>query len=578
MSTPRSIVYLLTRGNQLSPDQHHTFMFSDANAQQAWFFESGSYIEINPTQYIRVSTNELKLPMAKEEIEGHYSYMCIKTAQDVPISPSSQTKQLKYRYWYAFIVETEYVSDSCTKITYEIDALQTFLFDGSVNFKTAHVERCHWNTDVVGDNRVAEPLTTPSYVYNEKELIEIKTGVIVEIIRDQTIGGRATTPSQMFFSLASATSYYAFDMTNFSERASLNALLNEPALYNDGVLISIYTCPADSFLKSGQRNAATFRLNDDEFPKIITISKNGDYSMNITATGEGNTKTLDGYEPKNNKLFTYPFNVMQVTNTSGDEAMFKFEEWSTTPVFDLETTWIDPVATLIPSSYEKSNSTLGESPKNFRYGLSIKDYPVCGFASDAYRTWLAQRSQSQYLGLVAKGVSDMVGLSLLGIGTGVGEVAPFRALTGAAVTAASFGSSVANVIENVIEAKNKPDKIVSNMGGSTLKIANHHFGFEFARLSVNDYYAEIVDNFFTQFGYAQDRLIDIDTWLFPHGGAKIRPHFKYIKTTDIHVNGACSARYKDLIETIFNRGITFWETDTAIGDYSVDNRPSTHVP
>ena len=576
MSTPSSTIYLLTRGNQLSPDQHHTFMFANASAQQAWFFESGSYIEINPTQYIRVSTNEVKIPRAKEEIDGHYSYMCIKTTQSLP---NSQTHS---RYWYAFIVDTEYVSDSCTKITYEIDVLQTFLFDGSVNFKTAHVERCHWNTDVVGDNRVAEPLSTPSYVYNEKEIIEIKTGVIVEIIRDQTIGGRATTPSEIFFSIGSATSYYAFDMSSVNERASLRALLNEPALYNDGVLISIYTCPADSFLKSGQRDAATFRLNDGEFPRIIPIAKNGSiiggYDMNIEATGIGTTKTIDGYAPKNNKLFTYPFNVMQVTNTSGDEAMFKFEEWNTTPVFDLETTWIDPVATLIPSSYEKSNCSVGQNIQNFRYGLSMKDYPICGFASDAYQTWLAQRSQSQYMSLIAKGVSDYVGLSVLGIGASLGEVAPYRALTGVSITAASFGSSVANVIENVIEAKNKPDKIVSNMGGSTLKIANHHFGFEFARLSVNDYYAKIVDNFFTQFGYAQDALMDIDSWLFPSGGAKIRPHFKYIKTTDIHVNGACNAKYKDLIETIFNRGVTFWETDTAIGDYSVDNRPATHTP
>lgn len=576
MSTPISTIYLLTRGNQLSPDQHHTFMFANANAQRTWFFESGSYIEINPTQYIRVSTNEVKIPKAKEEIDGHYSYMCIKTTQNLP---NSQTHS---RYWYAFIVDTEYVSDSCTKITYEIDVLQTFLFDGSVNFKTAHVERCHWNTDVVGDNRVAEPLSTPSYVYNEKEIIEIKTGVIVEIIRDQTIGGRATTPSEIFFSIGSATSYYAFDMSNVNERGSLRALLNEPDLYNDGVLISIYTCPADSFLKSGQRDAATFRLNDGEFPRIIPIAKNGSiiggYNMNIEATGIGSTKTIDGYTPKNNKLFTYPFNVLQVTNTSGDEALLKFEEWSTTPTFSLETTWIDPVATLIPSSYEKSNCSTGQNVQNFRYGLSMKDYPICGFASDAYQTWLAQRSQSQYMGLIAKGVSDYVGLSVLGIGTSLGEVKPYRALTGVSITAASFGSSVANVIENVIEAKNKPDKIVSNMGGSTLKIANHHFGFEFARLSVNDYYAKIVDNFFTQFGYAQDALMDIDSWLFPSGGAKIRPHFKYIKTTDIHVNGACNAKYKDLIETIFNRGVTFWETDTAIGDYSVDNRPATHTP
>ena len=100
-----------------------------------------------------------------------------------------------------------------------------------------------------------------------------------------------------------------------------------------------------------------------------------------------------------------------------------------------------------------------------------------------------------------------------------------------------------------------------------MTIANQHCGFRYSRKTVNAYFAEIVDNYFTQFGYAQDKIMNVNSFIF----TKTRTRFKYIQTDNAHFNGACANRYKDELETIFNRGVTFWESNQIIGNYSDAN-------
>ena len=56
---------------------------------------------------------------------------------------------------------------------------------------------------------------------------------------------------------------------------------------------------------------------------------------------------LDGYTPKNNKLLTYPFNYLLVSNNSGTDVIYRFEDFYTitnnekqnvTPRFKIEST------------------------------------------------------------------------------------------------------------------------------------------------------------------------------------------------------------------------------------------------
>lgn len=80
--------------------------------------------------------------------------------------------------------------------------------------------------------------------------------------------------------------------------------------------------------------------------------------------------------------------------------------------------------------------------------------------------------------------------------------------------------------------------------------------------------AENIDNFFTMYGYTCDRV------KVPNRHA--RPKFTYVKTQGCRIkpkNNGVPAGYMDAICTIYDSGITFWDSTATVGDYTVDNSP-----
>ena len=50
-----------------------------------------------------------------------------------------------------------------------------------------------------------------------------------------------------------------------------------------------------------------------------------------------------------------------------------------------------------------------------------------------------------------------------------------------------------------------------------------------------------------------------------------RPHWNYTKTVDCTIVGGAPGDDIALIESYFNRGITFWKHPDEVGNYSLDN-------
>ena len=47
--------------------------------------------------------------------------------------------------------------------------------------------------------------------------------------------------------------------------------------------------------------------------------------LKLETTVEKNLTTIDGYTPKNNKCFCYPYNYMTLNNNSGVKVVLKYE-------------------------------------------------------------------------------------------------------------------------------------------------------------------------------------------------------------------------------------------------------------
>mgnify|MGYP006874679149 CR=1 FL=1 len=89
----------------------------------------------------------------------------------------------------------------------------------------------------------------------------------------------------------------------------------------------------------------------------------------------------------------------------------------------------------------------------------------------------------------------------------------------------------------------------------------------FYQMTIKKEYAEIIDNYFTRFGYACKKIKT------PNINA--RKAFTYTKTTGCTIkNNGVPADDAAKICEIFDNGITFWKTSVGvanIGNYSIDN-------
>ena len=93
-------------------------------------------------------------------------------------------------------------------------------------------------------------------------------------------------------------------------------------------------------------------------------------------------------------------------------------------------------------------------------------------------------------------------------------------------------------------------------------------------MGVEETKAKIIDDYFTMYGYAVNEL------KIPNirSGGSIRPHWNYVKTIGCVIHSATGkglpADAEKNIASIYDRGITFWNYLSEVGDYSYNNAPS----
>lgn len=73
-----------------------------------------------------------------------------------------QNPAFSQKWFYAFITNIQYENEGMTRIYFEIDSYQTFMFD--IEIPACFVEREHVNDDSVGVNLIDEGLALGDYV------------------------------------------------------------------------------------------------------------------------------------------------------------------------------------------------------------------------------------------------------------------------------------------------------------------------------------------------------------------------------------------------------------------------------
>jgi hypothetical protein len=525
MSTPSTNIYLCS-GVPLNNKYDHTLYFSNPAAQLQYFRGKNVKTFVDYT-YVRKSW-KLKVAATMEEART-WSYLFFQNGAG--------------KMYYYFVNQIEYISDFVVELALELDVMQTYMFDWEL--RPCYVEREHSVNDTYGENTLDEGLDVGEMITAFTETIDLSSKLVIMTA--------ATMDINAFYITQGATErlisgsiidniFGGFQVTATPEtnRDGDNSWLNLATMLN--------------YLDTKGKTDAIFTMW--EFPEDLVNYNNGEYEEPIARYVTGSKYkyftassrpfvAIDGYAPKNNKLFQFPYCFLYATNNNGSAAVYHYEKFASTPSFRIQGNIApDAVVKLVPEDYKGVDYNYDES-------LSMGSYPLCSWNSDPYKMWLAQNQNQQTLSMGTAALQIAGGTAALftgaGASAGVGMIAS---------GAMQIGGQLAQRADMDIQP---PQARGSFAGSHNLSKGIHNF--DLYHKTIDAYHAEVIDNYFSMYGYATRKV--------KTPNISSRPLWNYVKTINSNIGGNFCTEDLNTINAIFDRGITFWHTPN-VGVYNFE--------
>lgn len=539
------------------------------------------------------------------------------------------------KWFYAFVDNVVYVNDNTTEVYYTVDVIQTWMFN--YDLAECYVEREHSATDNIGDNLIDEGISTGDISFRKLDVYGIDfsdLSVVIGTTIDLSKSMYTVDPLDHYIfedsddgtiigSLPCGLSYYFCPLEELSKPPVLPgysntnmfdfliAGLNKEGKINSILSISIY--PSQLLPKYVPVESPDVNTH---FPfNRIESTYYGDAYTNVDIEIPVNSNKIDGITVNNNKMFTYPYHFMYITNNKGNNIQLKFERWQSVRDKYIGKLFGEPTSggdvLFVPTSYMGMRNA-------YDYSISLGSYPLGSVLNDYYKNWFAQNKSKIAIGLLSSAVSFVSPLSgaITGAVSAAGNataaaqkvqlVKNFKKnytgvnskryadyytalenakenainaenarttananLAGAAISNAPSILSVANNLATIADAKVQPDGVRGEINNSTMSLINGYDKLDFYVCDVRKDYAKLIDDFFTMYGYATNAVKVPNT--------HVRKNFTYVKTCNCLIkpkdNKALNYDDEEKITSIYNNGITFWVNPENVGDYSVDNTP-----
>ena len=442
------------------------------------------------------------------------------------------------KWFYAFVDSVEYINNTTVEIKFTIDVLTTWM--GTFKLGQCFVERQHTTSDGIGEHIADEGLNLGDYVVEgfHDYTYDLTSNVIVFVESSESGGTGGGVTGGI---------YNGCQLEYFPSAEKANEHINELIDANkiDNV-IKIYMVPAIYYTPNTTDNPLEHYNQRIDNPKPYS--------------------SLDGYVPKNKKLFTYPYKYCEVTNSEGDRKDFKYEYFNTVPnnvssgnySFSHQAICASTTEALfMPINYKMQSMTSNQLQVEER--VSISNFPLCSYNIDTYRAYTAQVNSNLPLSAINSFNNGTIG----GLSSGNPLGGLISGITGSLATSAN--AMVVNLLGTTSFA---PEMGTRNQGNqeSDFLLASGNKGFRIFEKCITKNYANMIDDYFTAFGYA---VREVKT---PNMNA--RPHWTYVKTVDCNVHGNLPCEDARKIESIFNNGCRFWKKHTEIGNFDLDNSPA----
>lgn len=536
--TPTTNLKLLKNPNNLSSQNQITF--ADANTQYE-YFSSLPNLSVDNFTYQR-----------KDYVIRYKA--CIDDIMDYNYC-MYQNEAYSNRWFYAYITNMRWLNDNTTEITIQTDVWQTFQFD--LTYKKCFVEREHVNNDTIGANTIPEGLETGDYVCND--IMSVYSGAnscyICIAVSDLTteVANDINTDIRQFGGIYSGVNYLVCD-TPLDASKTIKAW---DAARKGEAITAVFMIPTSL---TGTLTFKTYTTSGVTYNLAIP-PYTATYSILNTTGSIGVPSTLNGYTPKNNKMFCYPYNYFYITNNIGIDVEYHYEDFINNTATFRTIGAITPGCSIkcYPLNYKKLSDTTN-SMNSYNYGISGAKYPICSWATDVYTNWLTQNGVNiAGIELSATQKGYLGGGLMAGFGIA-------QALAGnpyAIGTIAEGAGMIANTMQQNYQHSLIPDAARGNINSGDITYSAGNMDIPLYKMSVRYEYAASIDSYFTMYGYKVNSL------KIPN--IQGRRNWNYVKCIGANIEGLIPEVYLNEIKNLFNNGITFWHYPATFLDYSQDN-------
>lgn len=444
-----------------------------------------------------------------------------------------QNTGISTEWVFCFVTDIKWRSENTTILTLELDYWQNNIYFASLN--DCFIERMHIpkSEDIKYTNLLPESFETGEYIQYSEENSDWGDFYLCIYASEKVTDTQWTayTPS-ITGNIMMCVGLINDPLTTEGLAGDIETLLN---MYTDAgkidSILNIITAP---------------KLCVDQWGNNIPVSASKSLSLG---------SPFEGYEPKNNKLYQYPYCFLRIDNNLGESNTYRWE------YFNLDSPDTDagfteeclmctlPTVTCSPVQYKGSLINYGES-------LLYNNFPTSAWCSDTLRAWFAQNKGT----IIMEGVNAVSGLATGLAASGptslMGDYSPAIASVGNAVN--KIGGLLNEVYQHAIQPPTMHGKVMQEAVNAGLD----RMCFTYRKMSITKNFAKSIDDFWTAFGYP---IREIRTPDYTN-----RSVWNYIKTVNCNTQGQIDFNARQRLNEIFDSGVTVWHTDD-VGNYSLTN-------
>jgi len=514
-------------------NQANQLTFANINSQYTYFNSLNKKVLENAT-YVRES-EEICFNANYDEVIN-YNYVMY------------QNESYSDKWFYGFITNVRYISNGSVGISFQLDYYQTWMFD--ITFKPSFVEREHVNDDTIGKHTIPEGLETGDYVVNYENInnqftdlnVIIASHVDPVVQNDEFVGGNVS--GGVYNKIMQGFKYYYFLNSSTS---SLKDILKCIDKAGKGESVeAVFLAPSLSFDRVDNTEVDNGRVKETYVPKYLSWD-----NSNTGDTAPTKLRTLDGYQPVNNKLLTFPYCYLRITNNNGKDAIYHFEKFNN---IEYDECYFGFMCTICPGmSIICYPTDYDNITNNFNECLEAGKFPICGWSSDVYTNWLTQNGVNIASNLIGSSLQLAAGVGGTIAGGGVGST----------LMASNGIGGIRETLTAIYEHSFNPIQSRGATNTGDVKTSGNINTFTAYGMSIKKEYAKIIDDYLSMFGY---KVCEIK---IPNLTG--RRNWNYIKTIGCNIIGNIPQMHLQAIKNMFDSGLTLWHNTATFLDYSQNN-------